>query len=118
MATIYVRLKNQYKHNYQTVLSATFDKQDEDIQLLDETEIVTNLKNNHNLAETDIDKIDIKSPLEHQFQQQERKDTGWKVDKNISKTVFLVLFSFNCVINFSKHTFHSLLTNLVFEIIQ
>ena len=116
-ATIYVRLKNQYKYNYQTVLSATLDKQDEDIQLLYETEIFTNLKIIHNLAETDIDKIDIKSPLEHQFQQEDMKDTGWRFDKKISKTVYLVLFSFKCLIIFSKHIFHSLLKNLVFALI-
>ena len=81
MANVYVRLKNQYKYKYQTVLSATFDKQDGDIQLLDETEIFTNLKINHTLAETDIDKIDVKSPLQHQFQQQKMRDTGWRFDK-------------------------------------
>ena len=39
MAIIYARLINQYKFRYQTVFSARFDKQDEDNQLLDETEL-------------------------------------------------------------------------------
>ena len=43
---------------------------------------------NHNLTESDLDKIDIKSPLEHQIQQQEMKDTGWKIDKNNSMTIY------------------------------
>ena len=36
---------------------------------------------NQNLLEKDIDKIDIKSPLEHQSQAQEMKDSGWRFDK-------------------------------------
>ena len=35
MATIYARLINQYKFRYQTKISARFDKQDEDNQVLD-----------------------------------------------------------------------------------
>ena len=42
---------------------------------------------NHNLTESDLDKIDIKSPLEHQIQQQEMKDSGWRVDKDNSMIV-------------------------------
>ena len=38
LSVIYARLINQYKFKYQTVFSARFDKQDEDGQLLDETE--------------------------------------------------------------------------------
>ena len=71
---------NQYKFNYQTVFSARFDKQDEDNQLLDETESFLNLNNNHNLTESDLDKIDVRYPLEHQIQQQEMKKSGWSVD--------------------------------------
>ena len=33
------------------------------------------------LREKDIDKIDIKSHLEHQIQMQETKETGWIIDK-------------------------------------
>ena len=39
MATIYDRLKNQNKYKYQTVFSARFGKQNEDNQLLDETDL-------------------------------------------------------------------------------
>ena len=84
---IYARLINQCKFKYHTLFSARFDKQDENDQLLDETELFINLNINHNLTETDINNIDIKSPLEHQIQQQEMKDSGWRFDKTISMTV-------------------------------
>ena len=48
MATIYARLINQYIFRYQTVFSASFDKQDEDNQVLDETEFFMILNINHN----------------------------------------------------------------------
>ena len=68
---IYARLINQNKFKYHTLFSARFDKQDKDNQLLDETEIFNNLKINHNLTESDIDHIDIISPLKHQIQQED-----------------------------------------------
>ena len=77
----YARLINQYKFRYQTVFSARFDKQDEDNQVLDETELFVNLNINHNLTESDLDEIDIKSTLDHQIQQQELKDSGWRFDE-------------------------------------
>ena len=86
LAMIYARLINQFKFKYQTVFSARFDRQDEDYQLLDETEFFNNLNNNHNLTQTDIDNIDIKSPLEHQIQHQEMKDSGWRFDNINSMT--------------------------------
>ena len=81
LAMIYARLKNQYKFKYQTVLSARFDKQDENYELLDETELFINLTINHNLTQSDLDKINKISPLEIQIQQQEMKDSGWRFDK-------------------------------------
>ena len=77
MSIIYARLKNQYIFRYQTVFSARFDKQNENIQVLDEIDLFINLNVNHNLTETDINNIVKKSPLEHQIQQQEMKDSGW-----------------------------------------
>ena len=68
---IYARIINQYELRYQTVFSAKFDKQDEDNQLLDETELFKKLIFNHKLTETDINNIDVKSPLEQQTQQKE-----------------------------------------------
>ena len=56
MSVIYARLINQYKFKYQCVFLARFDKQDEDNQLLDETELFINLKINHNLTESDLKK--------------------------------------------------------------
>ena len=39
MAIIYARLINHYKLKYQTVFSARFDEQDQNNQVLDETEL-------------------------------------------------------------------------------
>ena len=88
LSLIYARLINQYKFKYQTVFSARFDKQNGDIQVLDETEIFFSLNINHNLTQSDLDKIDISSPLEHQIQQQGMKDSGWRFDKINSMTVY------------------------------
>ena len=88
LSIIWARLINQYIFRYQTVFSAKFDKQDEDNQLLDETELFINLNINHNLTESVLDKIDTKSPLEHQIQQQEMKDRGWRFDLKNSMTVY------------------------------
>ena len=65
----YARLLNHYIFKHQTVFSARFDKQDEDIQLLDNTEFFINININHNSTQTAVDNIDVKSPLEHQIQQ-------------------------------------------------
>ena len=88
LSLIYARLINQYKFRYQTVFSARFDKQKEDNQVLDETELFFNLNINHILTQTHIDNIDVRSPLEHQIQQQEMKDSGWRFDKINSMTVY------------------------------
>ena len=73
LSVVYARVLNQYKFKCQTVFSARFDKQDENNQVLDETEIFINLIINHNLTGTDIDNLDIRSQLEHQIQIQETK---------------------------------------------
>ena len=88
MATIYARLTNQYKFRYQTVFSARFDKQDEDDQVLDDTELFIILIINDNLTQIDIDNIDVKSPLEYQIQLQEMKDSGLRLDKINSRTIY------------------------------
>ena len=88
LAVIYSRLINQYKFKYQTVFSARFDKQNEDGQLLDEIELFINLNMNYNITQSDIDNIDIKSPLEHHIQKQEMKDSGWRFDKINSMTIY------------------------------
>ena len=87
LAVIYARLINQYKFKYRTVFSARFDKQVEDYQLLDETELFINLNINHHLTQSDLDKINIISPLEFHIQQQEMKDSGWRFDKINSMTI-------------------------------
>ena len=88
LSVIYARLINQYKFRYHIVFSATIDKQDEDNQVLDETELFINLKIKHSLTESDLDEIDVRSSLEHQIQQQKMKDSGWRFEKNNSMTVY------------------------------
>ena len=70
------------------MFSARFDRLDEDNQSLDETKFFINLKINHNLTETDLDKIDVISPLEHQIKQEEMKDSGWTFDDKNSMTIY------------------------------
>ena len=86
LSIVYARLVNQYIFKCQTVLPARIDKQDEDNQVLDEAEFFTNLNINHNLKQSDLDKIDIRSPSEHQIQQQEMRDSGWRFEKVSSMT--------------------------------
>ena len=88
LSVIHARLLNHYKMKYQSVFLARFDKQDEENQVLDETEKFINLDINHNLTESDLDNIDFKSPLEHQIQQQDTKDSGWRFDKINSMTIY------------------------------
>ena len=88
MSVFYARIINQYKVKYRTVSSAKFDKQDEDNQVFDETELFINLNVNHNLTESDIDNFDIKSPLEQQMRNQELKHSEWRLDKTNSMTIY------------------------------
>ena len=88
MSIIYARLINQYKFRYQTVFSVRFEKQNEDGQLLDETEFFINLNINQNLTQSDIDNINITFPQERQIQQQEMRDSGWRFDKLYSMTIY------------------------------
>ena len=53
------RLKNQYIFKYHTLFSASFYKINEEDQRIIEIEFYMNLKNNHNLTESDIDIIDV-----------------------------------------------------------
>ena len=88
LSNIYARLINQYKFRYQTVFSARFDKQNEDNQVLDETELFNNLNINHNITQSDLNIINVASSLEHHIQQQEMKDSGWRFDEINSMTVY------------------------------
>ena len=101
LSVIYARLINQFKIRYQTVFSARFDKQDENNQVLNKTVLFINLNINHDLTQTDIDNINVISPLEYQIQQQEMKDSGWRFDKINSMTVYFYktneLNGSNCV---------------------
>ena len=88
LSVIYARIIIQYKFKYQTVFSARFDEQNEENQVLDETELIIILKIDHNLTQTGIDKIDVRSPIGNQIQQQEMKDSVWRFDKINSITVY------------------------------
>ena len=43
---------------------------------------------NHKLTESNPDKIDVRSPLEHQIKQEAMKVSGWRFDKINSMIVF------------------------------
>ena len=81
LSVIYATLINQYKFKYHTLFSAGFYKINEEEQRSNETELYKNLNYKHNLTESDIDIIYIRSQLEHQIQAQETKESGWVFDK-------------------------------------
>ena len=81
LSVIYARLINQYKFKYHTLFSASFYKINEEDQRNNEIELYINLKINHNLTESDIDNIDVRSQLEQQIQNQEMKESGWIFNK-------------------------------------
>ena len=81
LSVIYARLINQFKFKYHTLFSASFYKINEEHQRDNDIELYINLKINHNLTESDIDNIDVRSQLEHQIQIQETKESGWIFDK-------------------------------------
>ena len=81
MATIYTRLLNQYKFKFHIMFSASFHKINKEDQGSDETELSINLNINYSLTESDTDNLDVKSQLEHQFEIQETKESGWIIHK-------------------------------------
>ena len=87
LSVIYARLINQYKIKYHTLFSLSFHKINEEDQRKNEIELYMNLNINHNLTESDIDNIDVRSQLEHQKQVQETKESGWIFDKNNSTKI-------------------------------
>ena len=90
LCVFYAIRKNQYKFKYQTIFSARFDKQGEDNQVLDETQLFNNLKKYHKITKSDFHKIEIKSPLENQIQQQEMKESGRRFEKITSRTMYFL----------------------------
>ena len=70
------------------MFSARFDKQDGEDQVVDETESCNNSNNNRMKTDLDIDKIYLRSQLEQQIQNHEKRDSGWKFDKIISRTIY------------------------------
>ena len=81
LSVIYARLINQNKFKYHTLFSASFYKINEEDQRNNEIELYMNLKINNNITESDINNIEVRSQLEHQFQIQETKESGWIFDK-------------------------------------
>ena len=96
LSNIYVRLINQYKFRYQTVFLTVFDKQNED-----EKEFFIDLNISHNLTQSDIDKIDVISPLRHKIHDEEMKDFDWQFYKINSMTVYFYNDS-NIIFNFEN----------------
>ena len=81
LSVIYARLINQNKPKYHTLFLASFYKINEQDQRQTEIELYINLNINHNLTESDIDNIDVRSQLEHQIQNRELKESGRIFDK-------------------------------------
>ena len=88
MSIIYARLIDQYKFRYQVVFSGRFNKQDENGDISDETELFIKLNIIQNLTESDIDNINITYPLDLQIQELQMRDSGWRFDKIISMTIY------------------------------
>ena len=65
IATIYARLINLYKFKYHILFSASFYKINEEDQRSDEIELFNISNINKILTGNDIDKIDVKSQMEH-----------------------------------------------------
>ena len=80
LSVIYARLINQYEFKYHTLFSVSFYKINEEDQRYNEIEFYINFNINHNLTESDIDNIDVRSQLEQQIQNQEMKESGWIFD--------------------------------------
>ena len=84
---IYARLINQFIFKYHTSFSASFYKINEEVQGSNEIELYINLNINHNLAESDIDNIDVTSQLDHQILVQGNRESGWIFDMSNSMKV-------------------------------
>ena len=55
LSVLYAGFINQHKLKYQTEFSARFDKQNQDDQVVDETEIFINSSINHKITRSDLD---------------------------------------------------------------
>ena len=84
MATIYAILIKQYKFINHVIFSASVYKIKKEDQRSDEIESFIILNNNHNLLETDINNIDVKTELGHQFQFRNQRIMDGFLIKNIS----------------------------------
>ena len=89
LSNIYARLINQNKFRYRTVFLVVFDKQNE---------LLIDLNISHNLTKTDIDKIDVISPLKHKIYDEEMKNSNWQIN---SMTVYFYNDS-NIIFNFEN----------------
>ena len=91
LSVIYARLISQNKFKYHALFSASFYKINEEDQRKNEIKLYINLNINHNLTESDINNIDVRSQLEHQIQIQETKESGWIFDKTNSMKISFFL---------------------------
>ena len=67
----------------------------------------------HNSTKSDLDNIDVKSPSEHQIQQQEMKHSGWRSDKINSMIVY---FYKTCKMNKRAYVNFPLRSNAVLNV--
>ena len=74
--------------NIKKCFSARFDKQDEDDQVLDETEFDNISKIIQSLTQSEIDFTDTRSQIDRRIQNQKIKASGYKFDKVISNCIF------------------------------
>ena len=81
MSVVYARLINQYKYKYHKLFSASFNKINEEDQRKIEIEFYIILIIKHNLTESDIDNLDVRSQIDHQILIQKTGESGWIFDK-------------------------------------
>ena len=113
LSVIYAGKINQYKFKYHTLFSASFCIINEEDQRNNEIELYINLKINHNLTESDIDNIDVRSQLEHQIPIQEMKESGWVFDIINSMKIS---FSKSTELNGTFHVKNPLRSNAILNI--
>ena len=58
------------------MFSTRLEKQIEDGKVLDKKEIYENLNNNENFTKSDINNIDVRSPIEQHIRNHETKDSS------------------------------------------
>ena len=87
MAHIYDRFINQYKFKYQLSFMLLFNKFEEDGDNRREAEMTVNLNMINNLAQSEIDNVNVHWEVEARKQNLEMKDSGWHFQRVNSMTI-------------------------------